>query len=111
MTTDNRRRPLTDTLRADTGRVANAWQDGLQTMLEGYRSQFSRFGELNTGLFAGFQSFDPERARASFGSIAEGTRDVAAAQVAVASELLRAHARGRTTGSRRRVQCSAHQSG
>jgi hypothetical protein len=89
MTTDTRRRPPAETLRADTDRMATAWQDSFQTMLAGYRAQFSRFGALNSGLFAGIPGFDPERARASFDSIVDGTRDVAAAQVAVAGELLR----------------------
>jgi hypothetical protein len=89
MTTDTRRRPPAETLRADTDRMATAWQDSFQTLLAGYRAQFSRFGALSSGLVAGFPWFDPERARASFDSIVDGTRDVAAAQVAVADELLR----------------------
>jgi hypothetical protein len=76
-------------LRADTDRMTTAWQDGFQTLLAGYRAQFHRFSALNSGLFAGFPWVDPERARASFDSIVDGTRDVAAAQVAVANELLR----------------------
>src|SRR5215211_8870534 len=89
MTTDTRRRPPAETLRADTDRMVTAWQDSFQTMLAGYRAQFNRFGALNSGLVAGLPWFDPERARASFDSIVDGTRDVAAAQMAVADELLR----------------------
>lgn len=90
MTTENRRRPVAETLRDDTAQVATAWRSSVEAIWGGYRDQVRRFGELNNGLLGGFRLFDPERARESFGRIAEGTRAVTSAQVAVAGELLRA---------------------
>jgi hypothetical protein len=90
MSTNSGRRLTGETLREDAQRTTYAWQDGLLAMVGISETQVRQIGELNATLFGSFGLFDPEQLRASFRTIAEGTREVATTQMAVAGELLRA---------------------
>lgn len=83
MTTETRR---TET---DAARVTHAWQEGTQTLFSGYNEQLRRMAEFGTILFQP-RWLDQSEVRETVERIAQGTRDVASAQVAVAGEWLRA---------------------
>jgi hypothetical protein len=73
----------------DATRVTRAWQEGAQTMFTGYNEQLRRMAEFGTVFFRP-QMLDSAEVRQTVERIAQGTREVASAQVAVAGEWLRA---------------------
>ncbi len=78
MTTESRQKAPAAT------QAFQAWQDGISSMLSGYNRQAS---QLSTGMWG--MRIDPTTVRESFSRIAAESREVAGAQVAVASEFLR----------------------
>jgi hypothetical protein len=83
MTTETRRET------ADVTRIGQAWQEGAQALFAGYGEQARWLTELSTIWLRPLQLDEPE-ARETIGRIAQRTREVANAQVAVAGEWLRA---------------------
>lgn len=83
MTTETRTQP------ASAARITRAWQDGMQAMLSGYGEQWRRLAELTANPW-NLTGIDRDRVRENVRRIAEGTREVAGAQAAVAGEWLRA---------------------
>ena len=73
----------------EAARVTRAWQDGAQTLFASYGEQMRRMSELSSTFLAPRWLGRPE-VRETIERIAQGTRDVANAQVAVAGEWLRA---------------------
>ena len=83
MTTDTRREAR------DAAQITRAWQDGAQTLFAGYGEQWRRMSELGTVWFQP-QTVNRPEVRETVERIAQSTRQVANAQVAVAGEWLRA---------------------
>jgi hypothetical protein len=73
----------------DTARMTRAWQEGAQTLFAGYNEQFRRMAEFGASLFQP-RWLNNEDVRGSVERIAQSTREVANAQVAVAGEWMRA---------------------
>jgi hypothetical protein len=69
--------------------IGHAWQEGAQTLFAGYGEQMRRFAEIGTTLYRPDWINQPE-VRETVERIAQSTREVAGAQVAVAGEWLRA---------------------
>lgn len=83
MTTDTRRAT------ADLRTAGQAWQDSIQAMVSGYGDYLRRMSQIPAGFYGG-RWFDQEETRKTLQRIADGTRELTAAQVGVASEWLRA---------------------
>jgi hypothetical protein len=83
MTTETRREA------PDATRITRAWQEGAQTLFSGYGEQWRRMTELGSAWFQPLR-LDRSEVRETVERIAQSTRDVANAQVAVAGEWLRA---------------------
>ena len=83
MTTENR--PVAP----EAARITKAWQDGAQTLAASYGEQMRRMAELSS-TFLSPQWLNRGEVRETIERIAQGTREVANAQVAVAGEWLRA---------------------
>ena len=83
MTTETRR-PT-----PDAARITRAWQEGAQTLAAGYGEQLRRWAELGTTFFQP-NWLQRGETREIVERIAQGTREVTNAQIAIAGEWLRA---------------------